>query len=712
MAGPPALFLYAELLPNIRQLTLHVSLPSSPSGIDIRESTITLSESCRAVTVFTLHQGVELVETLKLPARVTDASRRNLSFAGHRVDIGATESKAQIVEYSFRLQVDPNENGLALRNQDIQEDDYVPWTANDLSTCISLHCRLCRQMILDTSSKPDLNTWQWKDLPSGNWAEMMDFWHCHKPDVHPDEKQGQKNIEEQNASVKGYGASNRVVATPRTGLVDVASFLVAESDCYNIKVLQPRPISASAKSTLHGGKDARNIRCSGCSAIIGTEDSVAEGLRLYKNNISVGRRDATEHAYETYSVDIITSAQLLDLIDHEGVRRFVIHAGQSDGILLWAFNPDLRYSSSSADHSIISRRAMKVLYQNVTDVEGILEPENGAPTSLSLEELFLPENIYNELVLSLQRTNLLIPVSARIFQTYVTIMISDNSLRRSTLDQWPSRMAVQVLQCYKGVHNGRGVLPYTTFSFAEIYIMASKCIHPLIQERPDLARETQECDPECTVEQYSSTYEGSYRKWASKQQFMSLVRSLNALDVPSAQHIEDIHDISADDMKPIFNLDQMKKTTSEVPELLISNSLSPSDNHLECTWGNADDIPTRVPSAALEEFPPLVRCRNDSAMGYLDDFTNDMDYEDSDSVSSDWSFYSHLNVDEDGLGRAMEGDPEDSSTSSCKEQSCRSTESKDNKSWAFILPASSPMQIQRPCRSTLHADEVSSKCLD
>lgn len=43
---------------------------------------------------------------------------------------------------------------------------------------------------------------------------------------------------------------------------------------------------------------------------------------------------ATEHGYETHSIDVITSSQLLDLIDHEGVRRFVIHAGEPNGILV------------------------------------------------------------------------------------------------------------------------------------------------------------------------------------------------------------------------------------------------------------------------------------------------------------------------------------------------------------------------------------------
>jgi hypothetical protein len=50
---------------------------------------------------------------------------------------------------------------------------------------------------------------------------------------------------------------------------------------------------------------------------------------------------ATEHVYESHSIDIIISSQLLDLIDHEGVRRFVIHAGQSDGILVSDFTPFL-----------------------------------------------------------------------------------------------------------------------------------------------------------------------------------------------------------------------------------------------------------------------------------------------------------------------------------------------------------------------------------
>jgi hypothetical protein len=120
-------------------------------------------------------------------------------------------------------------------NNGLNEDDFVPWTAKDMSPHSVLHCRSCSREILGRLQQEEPSSRAWKDLPSGNWAEMMDFWHCHKPDVHVDEKDQQKATDDQNASVKGYGASNQVVALPGTVLVDVASFLVAESDCYNIK---------------------------------------------------------------------------------------------------------------------------------------------------------------------------------------------------------------------------------------------------------------------------------------------------------------------------------------------------------------------------------------------------------------------------------------------------------------------------------------------
>lgn len=243
--------MHAELLPNIRQLTLYVSSPNSPESASSSEhatSDISLSESRRAVTVYFTHGEVEVTETLKLPARVSEASRRSLHFAGHRVgvkdNVNAADRRRR--EFSFRLPIDKDEGVDTATTDGLQDDDFIPWTAEDMSTCTSLHCRFCTRVILDGAKTQNgsgdtaRSGWTWKDLPSGNWAEMMDFWHCHKPDPHEHENEREreqhKTVENRNASIKGYGAASQVVATPGTILVDVASFLVAEVDCQGLKV--------------------------------------------------------------------------------------------------------------------------------------------------------------------------------------------------------------------------------------------------------------------------------------------------------------------------------------------------------------------------------------------------------------------------------------------------------------------------------------------
>lgn len=130
---------------------------------------------------------------------------------------------------------------------------------------------------------------------------------------------------------------------------------------------------------------------------------------------------------------------------------------------------------------------------------------------------------------------------------------------------------------------------------------------------------------------------------------------------PCSYHIEDVQNISASDLKPI-NISSYNPTPtttdtkSSVPEVLISCLTPPPDDdilptygHYD-TWGNADEIPTRAPSADLDEdFPPLMRCRDHPAMGwYPDDLIVDITYDDNDDddsmydesvVASEWSSF-------------------------------------------------------------------------
>jgi len=85
----------------------------------------------------------------------------------------------------------------------------------------------------------------WKDLPSENWAEMMEFWHCHKPEPqHHETKQdvgGGRNSQEGRAAqesltARGYGANAAITAQRGVGFVDVMAFSFAEDDCLGLTV--------------------------------------------------------------------------------------------------------------------------------------------------------------------------------------------------------------------------------------------------------------------------------------------------------------------------------------------------------------------------------------------------------------------------------------------------------------------------------------------
>lgn len=254
-SGPDSfLYLHAELLPNIRQITLYVSLPQISALNNVRP-TIQLSESCKAVTVSLSEPYQDVSETIKLPARVNDASRRALNTsASPTIMHNPSQSKGTSHDYSFRMQIDAKEPALAPRDEIM--DDYVPWTAADMSSSTRIRCRKCGATFLDPAMSANIPEeegteipakWDWKDLPSGNWAEMMDFWHCHKPDPHEDDPKSEATaalkIEEQSAQIKGYGASSRVEAIPATVLIDVATFLLAESDCVGLQKVRLPQIS-------------------------------------------------------------------------------------------------------------------------------------------------------------------------------------------------------------------------------------------------------------------------------------------------------------------------------------------------------------------------------------------------------------------------------------------------------------------------------------
>lgn len=197
------IYLYAEVLRNIKQITLYASLRT-----DKNESTrIDISSDRRYITVS--HE--DQVAKLLLPLQVSGTAE---------VTIPAQKAK----DLSFRLQLGDTD-AVNPRIEDVSHDG--PWSAGTLSPGAQTRCINCKSLIMQTNVN-----FQWKDLPSENWAEMMDFWHCHKP--HEAEETSAKKSTV--AETKGYGAASRIKASRGVGLVDSSTFLLAKEDCSGVQV--------------------------------------------------------------------------------------------------------------------------------------------------------------------------------------------------------------------------------------------------------------------------------------------------------------------------------------------------------------------------------------------------------------------------------------------------------------------------------------------
>lgn len=193
------IYLYAELLLNIRQVTVLAILPTAcHQGTHIRLL-------CDQKTIHLEHEDQDA--SIELPCQVANTT-------------GLAIPPAPTKELSFRLAVSTATNLPTATNS--VTDVTVPWSASKLTTETRLACQSCGNILV-----PIITVW--KDLPSGGWADMMDFWHCHKP-------ANKINLDDSTGSTKGYAAANDLGPTSGVGLVDISHFLFAESDCVGIQV--------------------------------------------------------------------------------------------------------------------------------------------------------------------------------------------------------------------------------------------------------------------------------------------------------------------------------------------------------------------------------------------------------------------------------------------------------------------------------------------
>lgn len=216
MPIPP--FLYAEFLPKLGRISIVIHLPTPSTYL----TKALVSDDARRLLVY--HEGA--TTELVLPVKT---ALKNEHLPG--------EIPPGLDEMSWRLVPHKSEVAAAGFGRSGFDAGAVPWSAVDLKPHVDVTCRTCGTVFI---SKDNLK--EWKDLPSENWAEMMEFWHCHKPtnNTKNGQENGKQTTEDQQTS-RGYGANSAIGSQKGVGFVDLTKMLFHGDDFQELMVSN-RPV--------------------------------------------------------------------------------------------------------------------------------------------------------------------------------------------------------------------------------------------------------------------------------------------------------------------------------------------------------------------------------------------------------------------------------------------------------------------------------------
>ncbi|KAK9374754.1 ubiquitin-conjugating enzyme E2-binding protein [Lipomyces chichibuensis] len=340
---------YAELLPRISHITLTISpLVAVPSHLT-------------------------RISSSKIYMKITPDSAASILTLPGRAAKDVPISLQQLCE----LNSNKKDGSLRVKaEREARAEHITPLSAKQLSDSKSVQCNECGAVLVKENMK-------YLDLPSENWYELMDYWHCHKPNHH-------HGNESENAVTKDALKPRKSLA-----LVGLTHVMVVNDDI----------VSESIKVS---DTQYKTVVCSKCSSDVGILDHLDQSIvKIYKwNTIVESTTINNEIASFRYSPEIFVAEILLEVIEFHSTHHFGI-AAHSDGeailIYLWVFNSDISYTSNFQPEPT---RAMKVLYTKQPDVRN---------QEIATEIIDLPLSAANNIVKVLETRSEELPDSLRGF---------------------------------------------------------------------------------------------------------------------------------------------------------------------------------------------------------------------------------------------------------------------------------------------------------
>ncbi|EMG50707.1 hypothetical protein G210_1548 [Candida maltosa Xu316] len=162
---------FTEYLPRLNSISVIIDVPGNFVLTDI------------------LKLGLVSPQTVNIQIKNEDSPISiSLPIPISKLDIVGIKVANNTLAFSIKL-MDIKHETIPFTNQSIDQ-----WSCKDLDRTPQINhrhefkfvCQNCSSLLIDS-----LN-YNFKDSPSELWYEMMDFWHCHKPENHEEHKKNYK----------------------------------------------------------------------------------------------------------------------------------------------------------------------------------------------------------------------------------------------------------------------------------------------------------------------------------------------------------------------------------------------------------------------------------------------------------------------------------------------------------------------------------------
>ncbi|CAG8661725.1 9260_t:CDS:2, partial [Cetraspora pellucida] len=344
------LVVFAEVLPNVRSMTINVGLltekKSSSLKLGIYPLRISLEYKNKS-TAQSLQTVLNLSQTIE------------------------TDDKPVIITSQDSLDIRLKLRSYARKkpaNQPSVKDTHPPFSANELTKLKNIQCVYCKTPLLKTNAFSKI-----MDMPSEHWEELVDCWMCHQEDY-------------QQARMSDISARENI------GLVGNTYFLIHPKDVKSDAVgIEERLAQVDWSKGL--SKKWRPLNCTRCMCPIGEglyqktkkaeENDASElpllAIRLSKQAVLVElESDTNESITQKYPFSAFIAADLFEAAKAHATYRFIIEGQNSNQTyaLIWLFGWDTKVITNSLRDETQCCKFSPSVAQSCIAIKSDLKPYN------------------------------------------------------------------------------------------------------------------------------------------------------------------------------------------------------------------------------------------------------------------------------------------------------------------------------------------------